>query len=105
MSGSFDFTIYSAPLEDVISNHGVNTMVYADDTQLYLTFDSADKSGKIRKLENCIVDVKTWTAKNRLLLNDAKTELVHMSARFKTESYSIPSITVGQAHVNVVDEA
>ena len=105
VSGPFDFTIYSAPLEDVIYNHGVNTMVYADDTQLYLTLDSADKSRKIRQMENCICDVKTWTAKNRLLLNDAKTEVVHILSRFKTESSSISSITVGQAHVNVVDEA
>ena len=99
------FTIYSAPLTDVISNHGVNTMGYANDTQLYLTLDFADKSGKMRQMENCLFDVKTWTAKNRLLLNDTKTEVVHMSSRFKTGSSSISSITVDQAHVNVVVEA
>ena len=105
VSGPFDFTIYAAPLEDVISEHSVDTMIYADDTQVYRSFDKSERANDVEKIEECVRDIKHWTAANRLLLNDSKTEVVHMTSRFSKDISSIPSLTIGQSKVNIVDEA
>lgn len=36
------FTMYAAPLEHIITSHGLSTIVYADDTQLYVTTTPED---------------------------------------------------------------
>ncbi len=57
------------------------------------------------RLENCARNVKSWTTCNNLLLNDTKTEIVHMSSRFVKDTPSISSLTIGQSEVSVVKEA
>ena len=53
--------------------------LYADDTQLYLSFDSrVPSSGPevIACLELCIADIRHWMLVNKLKLNDDKTEFL-----------------------------
>ena len=103
--GPFIFTLYTAPLEDVIASHGVKTMIYADDTQLYLTLRPSDRSEQLQPLENCVRDVKAWTISNRLLLNDSKTEVVQFSSRYLTAHNPLASFTVGMSQVQPAHEA
>ena len=55
-------------------------MVYADDTQLYLVVKPDDCTSSILKLEKCVQDIRTcqWNIKNKLVLNDGKTEIIHI---------------------------
>ena len=58
--------------------------LYADDTQLYVTFNPSDEmdiEGAIVKVEGCIADVKKWMSSNFLKLNDDKTEILLLSKR------------------------
>ena len=41
VAGPFMFTIYTAPLEQLVVSYDVETMIYADDTQLYIVLDSS----------------------------------------------------------------
>ena len=52
ISGPFDFTIYAAPLEEVISDLDVNAMAYTDNTQVYLSFESMKEPQRLRRLKN-----------------------------------------------------
>ena len=73
------FTIYSAPITNIARKHGLLVHMYADDTQLYLPFDlynDKDELATRKRMESCIVDIKSWMTANKLKLNDDKTELI-----------------------------
>ncbi|XP_072022459.1 uncharacterized protein [Amphiura filiformis] len=91
--------IYSAPLQDIINSHGINTIVYADDTQLYLTFPPEDRDTAVSRIEKCIQDVKLWAIENKLFLNDAKTEVLHFRSRFSNTSSPSPTVTIGGSEI------
>ena len=48
--GPLLFTLYIAPVANVITSHGVSHLQYADDTQLYIALD---KDESIEILQNC----------------------------------------------------
>ena len=80
--GPLSFPMYTAPLEDVINAHSLGRMIYADDTQVYIILDEAERSSLIPKIEKCISDIKLWSTANGLKLNDDKTKfstLIHLA--------------------------
>lgn len=50
--------------------------MYADDTQLYVSFDPCSLSENIACIERCVADVSEWMCVNKLKLNEDKTEAV-----------------------------
>jgi len=52
--GSLLFILYTTPFSTVISNSAANHHLYADDTQLLLSFSALDFSHNITRLENTI---------------------------------------------------
>jgi len=54
------FILYTTPLSTVISNSSANHQLYADDTQLLLTFSALDFSHNITHLENTITNIANW---------------------------------------------
>jgi hypothetical protein len=77
------FSLYVTPLEDIISRHGCESMIYADDTQIYIACNS---EAAVTTLENCVRDLRAWMSSNFLALNDAKTEVIHFTSKFKNSS-------------------
>ena len=62
----------TTPLENIIRNHNLDFHLYADDTQLYISFkpcDSMSRQTAISQVEACIKDIKTWMTNNLLKLN------------------------------------
>ena len=100
VNGPLLFTLFSAPLGDVIKSHDINFMTYADDTQMYLVLHPSERDFYIPRLELCLRDIKAWTMTNRLVLNDSKTELVHICSKF-VKSPSFPKITIGTSEVDI----
>ena len=91
------FTHYCSPLEDIIRKHNLDFMIYADDTQIYLTCESAlDCKSAI---EDCISDIRAWMYNNRLVLNEGKTEAIHFHSKFR-ESEPLLNLSVGDSVVN-----
>jgi hypothetical protein len=56
---------------------------YADDSQLYLAFESTTdgKLGALVQIEMCVKEIDLWMVKNKLKLNGDKTELLVINAR------------------------
>ena len=98
------YTFYTGPLSDVINSHNVDHLIYADDTQVYLTFSPSERNAAIQKLENCVSDIKLWTTTNKLKLNDSKTEIIHITSKFRN-STPLPPIRIGDSLVQPVTSA
>ena len=82
--GPLLFVVYASKLFTIIKKHLSNVHCFADDTQLYLSFKSDDKSGldeAISAMNRCISDLRNWMIRDRLMINDDKTELILIGTR------------------------
>ena len=73
------FSIYTTPIPEIANSHSVQVHQYADDTQLYISYpmDSEEEQfSAVSKIEKCISDIASWMKKNKLKLNEDKTELL-----------------------------
>ena len=73
MVGPFTFPQYSSPLAKIAAKYGLSIHLYADDTQLYLSFDVSEGEVCREKMEACLDEIRTWMAENMLKLNESKT--------------------------------
>ena len=70
--GPILFTMYTTRLGNIIRNHSLDFHLYADETQLYISFkpcDSISRQTAIPQVEACIKDIKTWVTTNLVKLN------------------------------------
>ena len=74
--GPILFTLYTAPVGDVITSHGVGYHQYADDTQLFYAISASEIDSKLPIIEECSKAVKRWFLENDLLLNADKSEVM-----------------------------
>ena len=77
------YLLYTIPLGGIVLKHGMMFHFYADDSQMYFSFDSnTPELVTASRLEACVKDVRGWMSANNLKLNSNKTELLLMSSQF-----------------------
>jgi len=77
--GPILFTIYTIPLGKIAKKYNLLYHIYADDTQLYISFRPADPTSQavsVDKILKCFNEIKDWMTVNLLKLNGDKTELL-----------------------------
>ena len=100
--GPLLYTVYTLPLGDLLHKLGIPYHFYADDSQLYLSFDSGDKESfdnTIVKMEQCVAAVKTWMNSVKLKLNDEKTEVILISSPHFSKQISSLNFKAGNTAV------
>ena len=94
--GPIAFCTYTLPLGTILREHGLSYHIYADDTQVYCTFDAHDAQDNLTRVSACIDDIRTWMIRNKLKINDDKTEfLIMRSPNSKIPTENI--LTIGQS--------
>jgi len=68
--------MYTTPLSALISSMSLNHHLYADDTQLFLSFHPAEFHSNITHLQNALQQISSWMTVNLLTLNSSKTEFL-----------------------------
>ena len=56
--------------------HKIGYHVYADATQLYISFKCKQPLESISKVNSCLSDIRRWMIINKLKINDAKIEFI-----------------------------
>ena len=74
--GPLFFTLYTTPLSSLVSGHAIPHHLYADDSQLYVSFSSGDSAAALNGLQSCLASVQSWMSTNKLKLNPDKTEFL-----------------------------
>ena len=76
------FNLYVAPFQDIVAANNVDSMFYADDSQIYIAIKPNDQSSVLATLRNCVNAVINWNTQNMLLCNPGKTEVIQFTSRF-----------------------
>ena len=74
--GPLKFCLYMLPQSALLRFHKIGYHVYADDTQIYVSFKCDDPSQALGKINACISDIRKWMILNKLKINYAKTEFI-----------------------------
>ena len=100
--GPLLFVLYPSKLFKIIERHLPELHTYADDTQLYISFNAdsrAEQSAALSAMQNCIADITKWMLQNRLRLNDDKTEFIIIGTRQQLAKVNIDSMQVGESSI------
>ena len=77
--GPLLFILYTKELEDIAKRYGFCIHLYADDSQIYFSFDpTSEDDDSLQKLQMCFNEIKQWMSLNFLKMNDDKTEILEL---------------------------
>jgi hypothetical protein len=98
------FSMYMQPLGHLIQQHHLSMHFYADDTQIYVSFQPEHPQSQNQAHTNIVNGVKAirqWMSDNMLKLNDDKMEFLMISSKFKSKLRVLHdfNITIGDSSI------
>ena len=90
--GPLFYILYTKQIEHIVTQHGMQVHLYADDCQIYISFKPHSINIAENKIKACLSDIKKWMDRSYLKLNPSKTKLILLSS--KVNSYSNLSINL-----------
>ena len=78
----YNYSLYTSPLGDIARSYGLCYHFFADDTQLFLSFETSsaeDLSICKSTIEDCVREIGLWMLTNKLKLDSNKTEILVVS--------------------------
>ena len=103
--GPLLFSAYASKLFEFIKLHLPNAHAFADDTQLYFSFNPDNSLNEaVHAMEQCIRAIRAWMQADKLKLNQNKTEVMLIGTRQQLSKVNLRSLTVGDTSVAIVNK-
>ena len=93
--------MYTTPLSTLISSCSLNHHLYADDTQLFLSFLPTHLHSSIDHLHDAVDRISSWMTANLLTLNSSKTEFLLIGLSKQLAKINNSSLTTTHAARNL----
>ena len=106
--GPLLFSVYASKLFEVIKLYLPNAHAFADDTQLYLSFNpdnSLNEAEAVHAMEQWFRAIRAWMQADKLKLNENKTEVMLIGTRQQLSKVNLGTLTVGYTSVAIVNKA
>lgn len=106
--GPLLFVIYSSELYQIIISHLPGVTIFADDSQLWISFkpdSEQNQDAAYEALQYCIIDIKKWMIKKKLKMNDDKTEFLLIGTRQQLKKVEHHPIKIGDELICPVNSA
>ena len=102
------FTVYTTPIADICKKHQVHYHRFADDIQLYVSYNPAESEelndAKIQLIQ-CIDEIRAWMLLHQLKLNDDKTEFMVLQSSHNLRVHGSPTLQLPQLTLTSTDTA
>ena len=103
--GPVVFNVYTTPIADICKKHQVHYHRFADDIQLYVSYNPAESEelndAKIQLIQ-CIDEIRAWMLLHQLKLNDDKTEFMVLPAIIaQSTRVRQPNLATSPTHTNI----
>lgn len=94
--GPIIFCIYTLPLGAILQKHNVSYHIYADDTQLYCSFNIKSSANALNSITTCVSEIRSWMILNNLKINDDKTEFLQITSSYLKCKVENDPLEIGQ---------
>ena len=89
--GPMKFCLYLLPLGAILRHHNIG---------YHISFKYKDPLESLTRLNMCISDIRVWMIKNKLKINDSKTEFIIFRSPLLKQNLSDLSVSVGDIQVS-----
>ena len=93
-------------MQQIVRKHGVVYHTYADDTQLYVTYNPnvvGDMQSTVKQLEDCIAEIRGWTINRMLKLNYNNSEIVIYLSQYHLNKHGRCDMSIGDSTISPVE--
>ena len=94
--GPLLFILYTRDLQKIAELYGLSLHMYADDSQLSISFVPETFDAVLKKVQSCVSHIRLWMAQNLLKLNPDKTEVLILRNKWDKST--------SEAKLNIVQE-
>ena len=95
---------HGSVLGPIFLRYGISYHLYADDTQLYLSFKNNSAESEVHhtgRIKTCIKEIRVWMSPNFLKLNENKTEFIVFGTMIQLSKLKTSTLVVGDSCVNL----